>query len=531
MTCASCAARIQSELAGLDGVRDATVNFATGRATVVHTEDVSLSDLRSAVERLGYAAPEDAGHDGAGHDRAHHGGDLRHERLLRRRFVVAALLAVPTVLVSMWPAARFDGWEWLAAALATPSVLWCGWPFHRSAWAGLRHGTTTMDTLVSMGTLTAWLWSMLVVLSGAGDRHVYFETATVIVALVLLGKWIEVRSTRRSGDAIRALAELGARSARLEDGREVPVEQLGIGDRFVVRPGERIATDGMVHSGHTAVDGSMVTGEPVPVEVGPGDEVIGATVNTYGSLVVTATRVGADTALAQIVRLVEQAQSGRPAVQRLADRVTRVFVPVVMLVAGAALVGWLVAGAPVDEALTAAVAVLIIACPCALGLATPLAVMVGTGRGAQLGVVIKGGEVLEDTRRIDEIVLDKTGTVTTGRMAVVGITAPDGDATELAALAAALESRSEHPIAVADRGGLGRRDRAADGDGLREPRRERRGGHGGRPAGRRGQAGDVRSRPRRRRGGRRGCRAARSHGRPRRQGRRRARRPSPSPTP
>jgi Cu+-exporting ATPase len=448
MTCASCAARIQSELAGLDGVSDATVNFATGRATVLHDDDVSSSELRSAVERLGYSARDHEPGHGHGHDHDHdHDGG--HEQMLRRRFAVAALLAVPTVLISMWPRLQFDGWEWVAAALATPSVLWCGWSFHRSAWAGLRHGSTTMDTLVSMGTLTAWLWSMAVLLLGAADRHVYFESATVIVALVLLGKWIEVRSTRRSGDAIRALAQLGARSALLEDGREVPVDELVVGDRFVVRPGERIATDGEVRSGHSAVDASMVTGEPVPVEVGPGDPLIGGTVNTYGSLVVTATAVGADTALAQIVRLVEQAQSGRPAVQRLVDRVTAVFVPVAILVAAVALVGWLVSGAPVEEALTAAVAVLIIACPCALGLATPLAIMVGTGRGAQLGVVIKGGEVLEDTRRIDELVLDKTGTVTAGRMAVVGIEAPGGDAVELAALAAALESRSEHPVAAA----------------------------------------------------------------------------------
>jgi Cu+-exporting ATPase len=329
----------------------------------------------------------------------------------------------------------------------------------------LRHGTTTMDTLVSMGTLAAWTWSTVVLVAGTGDDtgdmsgmsgmsgmgdealHVYYETGAVIIALILIGKWLEIRAKRRSGDAIRALADLGVKTARLEDGSDVPIEQLVVGTRFIVRPGEKIATDGVIVDGHSAIDTSMVTGEPVPVEVGPGDEVIGATVNANGALVVEATRVGADTALAQIIRLVDEAQGSRAEVQRLADRVAAVFVPVAIGIAVVTLGAWLAITGDVDDAFTAAVAVLIIACPCALGLATPLGIMVGTGRAAQLGVIIKGGEVLEDTRRIDTIVLDKTGTVTEGKMALVDVVAPGCDADELLALAAAVESRSEHPIA------------------------------------------------------------------------------------
>jgi P-type Cu+ transporter len=452
MTCAACANRIQRTLVKLDGVSDARVNFANGRATVMHDPAVDDDLLRAAIERLGYEAPVTADHDEA---------ERRREADLRRRWIVAVVLGLPVVAISMVPPLMFDGWQWAAAILATPVVFWCGWGFHRAAWMNLRHGTTTMDTLVSMGTLSAWTWSTVVLLGGVGDEsmsgsmqgmsggseHVYYETATVIIALILIGKWLEIRAKRRSGDALRALADLGVRSARLVDGREVPIEALTPGMQFVVRPGEKIATDGVVVDGHSAVDASMVTGEPVPVEVGPGDEVIGATVNANGSLVVEATRVGSDTALAQIVRLVDEAQGSRAEVQRLADRVAAVFVPVAIGIALVTLVAWLAITGDVNEAFTAAVAVLIVACPCALGLATPLAIMVGTGRAAQLGVIIKGGEVLEDTRRIDTIVLDKTGTVTEGRMALVDVVAPDGDRDVLLALAAAVEAKSEHPIA------------------------------------------------------------------------------------
>ncbi len=440
MTCAACANRIQRKLTRLDGVDEALVNFANGRATVVHDDSVAPSVMREAIEALGYGAPEEADHDAA---------ERARQDDLWRRFVVAAVLGVPIVAVSMVMALQFPGWEWVVAAVATPVVFWSGWGFHRAAWTNLRHGTTTMDTLVSMGTLSAWTWSTAVLVLDIDGGHVYYETSVVIIALILLGKWFEVRSKRRSGDAIRALADLGARTARLLDGTEVPLDALAVGDRFVVRPGEKIATDGRVVAGSSAVDASMVTGEPVPVDVGPGDEVIGATVNTDGSLTVEATRVGRDTALAQIIRLVDEAQGSRAEVQRLADRVAAVFVPTAIGIAVLAFAGWLVTGHTLDDAFTAAVAVLIIACPCALGLATPLAIMVGTGRGAQLGVIIKGGEVLEDTRRIDAVVLDKTGTVTTGRMAVVDVSAPFGDGDELVRLAAAVEDRSEHPVAQA----------------------------------------------------------------------------------
>ena len=449
MTCAACSNRIQRTLTRLDGVESAQVNFANGRATVVHEPAVDDAQLRAAIERLGYQAPETSDHDEA---------ERRREADLRRRWIVALVLGVPLVLVSMVPPLMFDGWEWVAAALATPIVFWCGWGFHRATLMNLRHGTTTMDTLVSMGTLSAWTWSTVVLVGSIGDDttsmsmsgdglHVYYETAAVIIALILIGKWLEIRAKRRSGDALRALADLGVRRARLLDGTEIPVEDLTPGMRFVVRPGEKVATDGVVVDGHSAIDASMVTGEPVPVEVGPGTEVIGATVNENGSLVVEATRVGSDTALAQIVRLVDEAQGSRAEVQRLADRVAAVFVPVAIGIAITTLVVWLSITGDVDDAFTAAVAVLIIACPCALGLATPLGIMVGTGRAAQLGVIIKGGEVLEDTRRIDTIVLDKTGTVTEGKMALVDVVVPAGDRSSLLALAAAVEARSEHPIA------------------------------------------------------------------------------------
>ncbi len=458
MTCAACASRIARTLSRTPGVADAEVNYATARARVVFDPgEVDEAFLRTKIEGLGYHVPEVDDREEA---------EARHLRDLQRRLVVAAVLSVPLVVLSMVMPLQFDGWEWWAAALATPVVWWSGWGFHRAAWVNLRHRTATMDTLVSMGTLSAWLWSMvaLVVLGEDADAHegmsgmdgssvhVYFETAAVIIALILLGKWFEARAKRRSGDAIRALARLGVRTARLEDGSEIPVADLQVGQRFVVRPGERIATDGVVVDGRSAVDTSMVTGEPVPVEVGPGDEVVGATVNANGALLVEARRVGADTALAQIIRLVEEAQGSQAPVQRLADRVSAVFVPVVLLVALGTLAVWLATGASADDAFTAAVAVLIIACPCALGLATPTAILVGTGRAAQLGIVIRGGEILEQTRQIDTVVLDKTGTLTEARMVLESVEGPGLDEAErdlVLRLAAGAESSSEHPIARA----------------------------------------------------------------------------------
>ena len=439
MTCTACASRIERKLGRLEGVDQATVNFATGRATVAHDGSIDDDAIRAVVEALGYSIGSDDAPD----------GEHTREDDLRRRLIVAIGLGIPTMVLSMVMALHFTGWEWVVAAMATPVTWWSGWVFHRSAFINARHGTTTMDTLVSMGTLSSWTWSMVVLLGNVSDGHLYFETGAVIVALVLLGKWLEARATRRSGDAIRALAELGAGTARLEGGEEIPVESLEVGMRFTVRPGEKIATDGAVVEGHSAVDASMVSGEPVPVEVTVGDEVIGATINTHGYLVVEATRVGSETALAQIMDLVAQAQGSRAPVQRLADRVAAVFVPTAIGIAFLTLVGWLLTGHPANEAFTAAVAVLVIACPCALGLATPLAIMVGTGRGAQLGIIIKGGEVLEDSRRVDTLVLDKTGTVTEGRMELVEVIAPEADSSRLGVLAASLEARSEHPIAAA----------------------------------------------------------------------------------
>ncbi|MEM9563118.1 MAG: heavy metal translocating P-type ATPase [Actinomycetota bacterium] len=469
MTCAACAARIERKLSRLDGVDEARVNFATGRATVVRSSEVTDDVLRETIEGLGYAVGAD--------DEDPELAEARRQDDLWRRFVVAAVLTLPVVIISMVHALHFPGWAWVVGALTLPVVLWAGWPFHRSAAINLRHRAATMDTLVSLGSLSALLWSVAVLfgvgqedvsqyahlahlahdgadhdLADHGTPEVYFETGAVIITLILLGKWFEVRAKRRSGDAIRALADLGARTARLVDGTEVALDDLAVGMRFVVRPGEKIATDGVVVDGHSAVDASMVTGEPVPVEVGVGDEVIGATINADGSLVVEATKVGSDTVLAQIVRLVDEAQGSRAEVQRLADRVASVFVPIAIVIAEVTLAVWLALGNPVSEAFTAAVAVLIIACPCALGLATPLAIMVGTGRGAQLGVIIKGGEVLEDTRAVDVVVLDKTGTVTEGRMELVEAIAPELDAAdrrELLRLSAAVEDRSEHPIAAA----------------------------------------------------------------------------------
>jgi Cu+-exporting ATPase len=447
MTCASCAMRIEKKLNKLEGVA-ATVNFATEQASVsFDAEQVSVDDLVAAVEAAGYHAslPREVL------------GEEDPTREYRGRLLVAVVLAVPLALLAWVSAWQFSGWEWVSLVLATPVVFWSGWPFHRAAALNARHLVATMDTLISVGTLAAWTWSTVVLLSGI-DESVYFDAAALITALILLGRYFEARAKRRSGAAIRSLLEMGAKEARLvRDGEEVlvPVEELRPGDLFVVRPGEKVATDGVVESGSSAVDQSMLTGESVPVEVGPGDEIAGATINASGLLVVKATRVGAETALAQIARLVAEAQTGKAQVQRLADRVSAIFVPVVIVVALLTLVGWLALGATAAAAFTAGVSVLIIACPCALGLATPTALMVGSGRGAQLGILIKGPEVLEQTRQVTTIVLDKTGTVTEGRMEVAELTpAPGENGEELLRLVAGAEDASEHPIAraIADHG-------------------------------------------------------------------------------
>jgi P-type Cu+ transporter len=441
MACASCAARIERGLNKLDGV-EATVNFATQTAAVSYDPRLAAPEqLTAAVEKVGYHA----------HPREVERAVPEHEHgAPPARLLVAIALSVPLVLLAMVSPLQFSGWEWAALALATPVVLWCGAEFHRAALLSARHRAATMDTLVSLGTLAAWTWSTAVLVGGL-DADVYFEVAAVITTLILLGRFFEARAKRRSGAAIRALLELGAKDVRvLRGGDEVrlPIE-LQVGDLFVVRPGEKIATDGVVAQGVSAVDQSMLTGEPVPVEVGPGAEVAGATINSSGRLVVRATKGGGDTALAQIARLVEQAQTGKARAQRLADRVSAVFVPVVIVIALGTLAGWLLAGASASAAFTAAVAVLIIACPCAMGLATPTALMVGTGRGAQLGILIKGPDVLERTRRISTIVLDKTGTITEGRLRLVDTLPVATSRRELLRLTGAAESASEHPLAQA----------------------------------------------------------------------------------
>lgn len=449
MTCAGCSSRIQQHLNGLDDVEDALVNFANGRATILHDANVAGSSFADAVESLGYRVIDPTQVEQAEADR---------EVNLRKRLLLAMALAPAAMVISMVPALHFSGWRWLVAALATPVVLVAGWPFHRAAAMNLRHGATTMDTLVSVGSLAALAWSFVVLIGDtgstgdAGEGHIYFETGAVIVALILLGKWLETRAKRRSGEALRALSELSLTQAELVDGSVIAVDDLQAGMRFVVRPGMKIAADGVIVEGHAAVDESMISGEPVPVDKQPGDEVIGATVNTDGSLVVRATRVGAASALAQIIAMVDQAQGSRAEIQRMADRVARVFVPLAILTSVVTLVVWLAVGQAVNDAFTAAVAVLIIACPCALGLATPLAIIVGTGRGAQLGLIIKGGEVLEDSRAVDVVVLDKTGTVTTGAMTMSAAVSPEltrAAHVRLLTQVASLEARSEHPIARA----------------------------------------------------------------------------------
>jgi len=442
MSCASCAMRIERTLNELEGV-EATVNYATEQATVDYDQGrAAVDDLIHAVEAAGYRASIEA----------RVAADDTAARRLLTRLLVAAVLTVPLVVLAMVPPLQFDGWEWVAAALATPVVLWAGSDFHRAAVLNARHLTATMDTLISIGTLAAWTWSVVALLA-LEDAHTYFEVGAAVTTLVLLGRFLEAGAKRRSSAAIRGLLELGAKEARvLRGGVEalVPVAEVRPGDLFVVRPGEKIATDGVVEDGTAAIDQSMLTGEPIPMEIGPGDQVVGATVNTSGRLVVRATRVGAETALAQIAHLVEEAQSGKAPVQRLADRVSSVFVPIVLGISLATLVGWLVLTGDGTAAFTASVAVLIIACPCALGLATPTALMVGTGRGAQLGIVIKGPEILERTRRVTTVVLDKTGTVTEGRMWVADVVPANGvERSEILRLAGAVEDASEHPVARA----------------------------------------------------------------------------------
>ena len=472
MTCASCAMRVEKKLNTLDGI-EASVNYATERASVTVPFGYDPQALIAEVEKVGYTAalprhPEEPASATAETTTDDAAAELTS---LRTRLVAAIVLAGPVIAMAMIPALQFRYWQWASLALAAPVIVWAGRPFHAAAWANLKHGAATMDTLVSVGTLSAFLWSLyalflgtagqpgmrhgfeLTVTRGDGTGNIYFEVAAGVTLFVLAGRYFEKRSKRRAGAALRALLELGAKDvAVLRQGIEtrMPVGQLKVGDEFVVRPGEKIATDGIVVAGSSAVDASMLTGEPVPVEVGEGDAVTGATTNAGGRLVVRATRVGDDTQLAQMARLVEAAQSGKAAVQRLADRISGVFVPVVIAVAVATLGIWLAAGFPVTAALPAAVAVLIIACPCALGLATPTALLVGSGRAAQLGVLIKGPEVLESTRKVDSIVLDKTGTVTTGRMTLVDvITGPHTDRETLLRYAGALEDASEHPVAQA----------------------------------------------------------------------------------
>ena len=469
MTCASCAGRIERRLNKLDGVT-ASVNLPLERATVTVPDGVTPDVLIAEVEKAGYTArlPEPPQKkDGTAAEPV----DDEAVRLAawKQRFAVSAALAIPVILLSMVPPLQFDAWQWLAFAMASPVVLWAGWPFHVTAAKNLRHGTASMDTLISVGTLAAYAWSVWSLFIGdagdpsmrmswhffgsSGGDEIYLEAAAGIIAFILAGRYLEARAKRRAGAALRALLELGAKEvAVLRDGREerIPADALQVGDRFVVRPGEKVATDGVVEDGSSAIDASLLTGESVPVEVAPGAAVTGATVNVGGRLVVRATRVGADTKLAQISRLVTEAQTGKAEVQRLADRISAVFVPIVIALAVGTLGAWLGAGGSANDAFTAAVAVLIIACPCALGLATPTALLVGTGRGAQLGILIKGPEVLESTKRIDTVVLDKTGTVTTGRMSLVAVVpAPGEDEEEVLRLAGALEDASEHPIAQA----------------------------------------------------------------------------------
>ncbi|MET1018293.1 MAG: heavy metal translocating P-type ATPase [Leifsonia flava] len=471
MTCASCAMRIEKKLNRLDGVA-ASVNYATEKASVSAPEGYDPQLLIAEVEKTGYTAALPKPKTAAPTEAADEPEAPDHELIaLRQRLIGSIVLSVPVILMAMIPALQFTYWQWASLTLAAPVIVWAAWPFHRAAWVNLKHGTATMDTLVSIGTSAAFLWSLYALFFGTagvpgmthafeltvspsdGAGNIYLEVAAGVTMFILAGRYFEKRSKRQAGAALRALLELGAKDvAVVRDGAEVriPIEQLSAGDEFIVRPGEKIATDGVIVSGLSAIDASMLTGESVPVEAGPGDAVTGATVNASGRLVVRATRVGSETQLAQMAKLVEDAQSGKADVQRLADRVSGVFVPIAIAIAVVALGAWLGAGFPASAAFTAAVAVLIIACPCALGLATPTALLVGTGRGAQLGILIKGPEILESTRRVDTIVLDKTGTVTTGRMTLIDAIPVSGtERADLLRLAGAIEDASEHPIAQA----------------------------------------------------------------------------------
>ncbi|MER7958770.1 heavy metal translocating P-type ATPase [Streptomyces sp. NPDC096030] len=473
MTCASCAARIEKKLNRMDGV-EATVNYATEKAKVTFDAEVSVQDLIATVEATGYTAEEPAPpHAESGGEEGPTDEEKADEELrpLSQRLITAVVLAVPVIAMAMIPALQIEYWQWLSLTLAAPVVVYAAWPFHRAAWTNARHGAATMDTLISVGTIAAFLWSLWALFFGTagtpgmthpfeftiartdGAGNIYLEAAAGVTAFILAGRYFEARSKRKAGAALKALMQLGAKEVTvLKDGREVtvPTAELQVGARFLVRPGEKIATDGTVVEGSSAVDASMLTGESVPVEVSVGDSVTGATLNAGGRLVVEATRVGADTQLARMAELVEDAQNGKAAAQRLADRISAVFVPIVIALALGTLGFWLGTGSGLTAAFTAAVAVLIIACPCALGLATPTALMVGTGRGAQLGILIKGPEVLETTRKVDTIVLDKTGTVTTGRMTLLTVHTADGvDETDVLRLAGALEHASEHPVAQA----------------------------------------------------------------------------------
>ena len=481
MTCASCAARIEKKLNKIDGVT-ASVNFATEKARVDYVGEVSPEELVAAVEETGYKAelPRPSTPDAGSEAAAAEGADPTAS--LRQRLLVSLVLTAPVIAMAMVPALQFTNWQWLSLTLAAPVVVWGAWPFHTAAWANLRHGSATMDTLISMGTLAALGWSIYALFWGTagmagmthpfeltiartdGSGNIYLEAAAGVTTFILAGRFFEARSKRRAGAALRALFELGARDVTVRRNgveQRIPIDQLAVGDEFVVRPGEKIATDGTVVEGSSAVDASMLTGESVPVEVAQGDQVVGATVNVGGRLVVRANRIGADTQLAQMAKLVEEAQTGKAQAQRLADKISGIFVPIVIALSVATLGFWIGTGGSVTAAFTAAVAVLIIACPCALGLATPTALMVGTGRGAQLGILIKGPEVLESTRRIDTIVLDKTGTITTGTMTLLDVIAADDEqADQVLRLAGALEDSSEHPIAKAIANGA--RDKVGD---------------------------------------------------------------------
>jgi Cu+-exporting ATPase len=470
MTCASCAARIEKKLNKIDGVT-ATVNFATEKAHVDYVGDVSPDQLVAVVEQAGYKAELSIPHVADADDGAALRGELDPTASLRQRLLISLALTVPVIAMAMVPALQFTNWQWLSLTLAAPVVVWGALPFHKAAWSNLRHGTATMDTLISMGTIAAFGWSIYALFWGTagmagmthpfeltiartdGTGNIYLEAAAGVTTFILAGRYFEARSKRRAGAALRALLELGAKDVAVrKDGAEqrIPIDQLAVDDEFVVRPGEKIATDGVVIEGSSAVDASMLSGESVPVEVGPDDQVVGATVNVGGRLVVRANRIGSDTQLAQMAKLVEDAQTGKAQAQRLADKISGIFVPIVIALSVATLGFWIGTGGPIAAAFTAAVAVLIIACPCALGLATPTALMVGTGRGAQLGILIKGPEVLESTRRIDTIVLDKTGTITTGTMTLLDVITADGEQPDqVLRLAGALEDASEHPIAKA----------------------------------------------------------------------------------